>query len=96
MTCSDDDSNLEESTQYLCTKDESSEEKDKLDFICSCIIGSIKSGGSVLIPVDRIGVLLQLLEEISLFLKSSGLEVFGQNQHPLFPSITLSTCILID
>ncbi|XP_057521916.1 uncharacterized protein LOC130801956 isoform X2 [Amaranthus tricolor] len=45
--------------------DESSNEDQKLAFICSCVIDSFKAGGSVLIPIGRIGVVLQLLELIS-------------------------------
>ncbi|KAK1552184.1 hypothetical protein Q3G72_011997 [Acer saccharum] len=74
-TSSDDNNNWEELTKSLSNNDESSEEREKLAFICSCAIDSVKSGGSVLIPIDRIGVLLQLLEQISIFLKSSGLEI---------------------
>lgn len=48
---------------------------EKLDFICSCAIDSVKAGGSVLIPVNRVGVILQLLEQIVVFLESSSLKV---------------------
>ncbi|KAK3223792.1 hypothetical protein Dsin_010817 [Dipteronia sinensis] len=75
MMCSGDNNNWEELTKSLSNNDGSSEEREKLSFICSCAIDSVKSGGSVLIPIDRIGVLLQLLEQISIFLKSSGLEL---------------------
>ncbi|KAL5829590.1 hypothetical protein ACOSQ3_019058 [Xanthoceras sorbifolium] len=72
---SDDNNNWEELAKSLCNNDESSEEREKLSFICSCAIDSVKSGGSVLIPIDRLGVSLQLLEQISMFLKSSDLKV---------------------
>lgn len=53
------------SLQSLIDSDESSEEEQKLAFICSCAIDSLKAGGSVLIPIGRIGIVLQLLEQIS-------------------------------
>ncbi|KAL5762562.1 hypothetical protein ACOSP7_018826 [Xanthoceras sorbifolium] len=74
-TFSDDNNNWEELAKSLCNNDESSEEREKLSFICSCAIDSVKSGGSVLIPIDRLGVSLLLLEQISMFLKSSDLKV---------------------
>ncbi|XP_021750682.1 integrator complex subunit 9-like [Chenopodium quinoa] len=49
----------------LSDRDGSSEEEQKLEFICSYAIDSLKAGGSVLIPIGRIGVVLQLLEQIS-------------------------------
>ncbi|XP_062109029.1 uncharacterized protein LOC133819731 [Humulus lupulus] len=52
-----------------------SEERDKLAFVCSCAIDSVKSGGSVLIPIDRLGIVLQLLEEISAAIDSSNMKV---------------------
>lgn len=51
--------------QPLIDSDESSEEEQKLGFICSYAVDSLKAGGSVLIPIGRIGVVLQLLEQIS-------------------------------
>lgn len=54
---------------------ESSEEVEKLNFICTCSIDSVRAGGSVLITVDRLGILLQLLEQLSIFLESSNLRV---------------------
>ncbi|CAA2980364.1 Hypothetical predicted protein [Olea europaea subsp. europaea] len=50
------------------------QEMEKLDFICSCSMDSIKAGGSVLIPVGRIGMVLQLLERIALCLESQNLK----------------------
>ncbi|KAL5702599.1 non-specific serine/threonine protein kinase [Ranunculus cassubicifolius] len=61
--------------EKLINTDESSEELDKLAFICSCAIESLQRGGSVLIPCGRVGMVLQLLEQISIFLESSNLEV---------------------
>ncbi|KAK9057815.1 hypothetical protein SSX86_022653 [Deinandra increscens subsp. villosa] len=55
--------------------DESSEEMEKLNFICSCSIDSVEAGGSVLIPMGRIGVILQLLELFALHIESSGIKV---------------------
>ncbi|KAL3374171.1 hypothetical protein AABB24_005901 [Solanum stoloniferum] len=55
--------------------DEYSEEMEKVSFICSCALDTISDGGSVLIPIGRPGVMLQLLENISLSLESSNLKV---------------------
>ena len=54
---------------------ETVEESEKLYFICSCAIQSVESGGSVLIPINRLGVNLQLLEQISASLDYSDLKV---------------------
>ncbi|MCL7039685.1 hypothetical protein MKW94_016216 [Papaver nudicaule] len=54
---------------------ESLEEMDKLAYICSYAIESVKAGGSVLVPIGRLGIVLQLLEQISLSLESSNLKV---------------------
>ncbi|KAL2461152.1 cleavage and polyadenylation specificity factor 73 kDa subunit-II [Abeliophyllum distichum] len=51
------------------------QEMEKLDFICSCSMNSVKAGGSVLIPVGRVGIILQLLERIALCLESQNLKV---------------------
>ncbi|KAL0910992.1 hypothetical protein M5K25_019091 [Dendrobium thyrsiflorum] len=51
------------------------EENDKMSFITSYIIDSVREGGSVLIPIGRLGVALQLLEQISDLLKSLSMEV---------------------
>ncbi|XP_077241662.1 integrator complex subunit [Tasmannia lanceolata] len=67
--------NGEEVVKSLVSTDESSEELDKLTFICSCAVNSVKGGGSVLIPIGRLGTILQLLEQISLSLESSNLKV---------------------
>ncbi|RDX72424.1 Integrator complex subunit 9, partial [Mucuna pruriens] len=55
--------------------DENSEEKEKLVFICSCAIECIKVGGSVLIPIDRLGTMLLLLEEMATSLEASDIKV---------------------
>ncbi|ESW32006.1 hypothetical protein PHAVU_002G285400 [Phaseolus vulgaris] len=54
---------------------ENSEEKEKLDFICSNTINYIQKGGSVLIPIDRLGTVLLLLEEMTASLEASDLKV---------------------
>ncbi|XP_076907742.1 uncharacterized protein LOC143564313 [Bidens hawaiensis] len=55
--------------------DESSEEMEKLNFICSCCMDSVKAGGSVLIPIGRLGIILQLLELFDSHIKSSDIKV---------------------
>ncbi|KAJ7949326.1 Integrator complex subunit 9 [Quillaja saponaria] len=55
--------------------DEHLEEREKLGFICSCALECVKAGGSVLVPTNRLGTLLQLLEQISALLESSAMEV---------------------
>ncbi|KAL5543705.1 hypothetical protein UlMin_007489 [Ulmus minor] len=59
----------------LAYADDSSEEREKLAFVCSCAIDAVKTGGSVLIPINRLGIILQLLEQISAALESSNLKV---------------------
>ena len=59
----------------LALADDYSEERDKLAFICSCAIDAVKAGGSVLVPSTRLGIVLQLLEQISASLNSSNLKV---------------------
>lgn len=54
---------------------ESSEEINKISFICSCIVDSLNDGGSVLIPIGRLDIVLKLLEELSRLLESSNLKV---------------------
>ncbi|KAI3448807.1 hypothetical protein Pfo_005472 [Paulownia fortunei] len=71
---SDDDVNSE-ATATLLNADEYLEEMEKLDFICSCSIDSIKAGGSVLIPIGRLGIILQLLERFALDLASENMKV---------------------
>lgn len=54
---------------------EYSEEKEKLVFICSHAMEHIKQGGSVLIPFDRLGTILLLLEEMTASLEASDTKV---------------------
>ncbi|RVW28095.1 Integrator complex subunit 9-like [Vitis vinifera] len=68
------DNDQEASAELLLSTSESLEEMEKLNFICSCIIDSVKAGGSVLIPIGRLGIILQLLELISLSLEASSLK----------------------
>lgn len=74
--CGSADNDQEASAELLLSTSESLEEMEKLNFICSCIIDSVKAGGSVLIPFGRLGIILQLLELISLSLEASSLKVF--------------------
>ncbi|KAI3717849.1 hypothetical protein L1987_69729 [Smallanthus sonchifolius] len=62
-------------TRDLLNFYESSEEMEKLNFICSCSMDSVKAGGSVLIPIGRLGIILQLLELFALHIESSGIKV---------------------
>ncbi|GAV79024.1 Beta-Casp domain-containing protein [Cephalotus follicularis] len=71
----DGNSNSEEFIKSLLNIDESLEEMEKLAFVCSCAVDSVKGGGSVLISINRIGLVLQLLEQMSIFLESSTLKV---------------------
>ncbi|XP_057780582.1 uncharacterized protein LOC130999093 isoform X2 [Salvia miltiorrhiza] len=59
----------------LLSTDDYSEEIDKLDFICSCSMDSIRAGGSILIPTGRLGIILQLLERFELNLTSENMKV---------------------
>ncbi|KAL9233810.1 hypothetical protein vseg_008759 [Gypsophila vaccaria] len=91
FSCLDDNDNIEEqidnsapideeadapSLESLLNSDESSEEEEqKLTFICSCAIDSVKAGSSVLIPIGRIGIILELLEQMALSQELSDLKV---------------------
>lgn len=66
----------EDSVKSLLATDESQEEMEKLAFICSCIVESLRSGGSVLIPFGRPGLILLLLEQIYACIELSDLMVF--------------------
>ncbi|KAG9136212.1 hypothetical protein Leryth_003815 [Lithospermum erythrorhizon] len=59
----------------LANTAECTEETEKLSFLCSCALDSVKSGGSVLVSIGRIGIMIQLLEQIAVLLESSDLEV---------------------
>ncbi|CAN1173114.1 Integrator complex subunit 9 homolog, partial [Linum perenne] len=61
---------LEMAEEASLSTDESLEEKEKITFILSCILQSVQASGSVVIPFNRLGILLQLLEEIPKFLES--------------------------
>ncbi|KAM3247470.1 integrator complex subunit 9 isoform X1 [Capsicum annuum] len=50
-------------------------EMETVSSICSCALETISDGGSVLIAIGRPGVMLQLLEDMSLSLDSSNLKV---------------------
>ncbi|XP_010938580.1 uncharacterized protein [Elaeis guineensis] len=67
--------NEDEIGRCLGGTDENLEEIDKISFICSCILDSLQMGGSALIPVGRLGVVLLLLEQLSQLLESSHLKV---------------------
>ncbi|PIA36111.1 hypothetical protein AQUCO_03400191v1 [Aquilegia coerulea] len=77
-----------ENKDSLISSDDSSEEMDKIAFIGSCAIDSVRQGGSVVIPFGRIGIVLLLLEQISMFLESSNIEV------PIFMISTVAEEIL--
>ncbi|XP_023551028.1 integrator complex subunit 9 homolog isoform X3 [Cucurbita pepo subsp. pepo] len=68
-------SNEETLANLLSDPAESVGESERLSFICSCAVQSVESGGSVLIPINRLGVTLQLLEQISASLDYSNLKV---------------------
>ncbi|KAL3516800.1 hypothetical protein ACH5RR_023702 [Cinchona calisaya] len=72
---SGEDDDRESITEFLLNTDELAEESDKLAFLCSCTLDSVKAGGSVLIPIARLGTVLQLLEHITFSLQSSNLKV---------------------
>ncbi|KAF3665427.1 putative RING-box protein 1a-like [Capsicum annuum] len=52
-------------------------EMETVSSICSCALETISDGGSVLIAIGRPGVMLQLLEDMSLSLDSSNLKNIG-------------------
>ncbi|KAJ6700464.1 INTEGRATOR COMPLEX SUBUNIT 9 [Salix koriyanagi] len=61
--------------ECLLRNDESLEEREKVAFICSCAVDSVKAGGSVIIPLNQLGIVLQLLEQIPVYLESSAMKV---------------------
>ncbi|XP_011091827.1 integrator complex subunit 9 homolog isoform X2 [Sesamum indicum] len=71
---SSDDVNSE-GHDTLLNDEEYLEEMEKLNFICSCSVDCIKAGGSVLIPIARIGITLQLLERFAVNLASENMRV---------------------
>jgi integrator complex subunit 9 len=72
---SDNGENGKTVAQCLLNADEPAEEFEKMAFVCSCSLDSLRAGGSVLIPIGRLGIMLQLLEQISISLRSSDLKV---------------------
>ncbi|KAK1405655.1 Beta-Casp domain-containing protein [Heracleum sosnowskyi] len=60
--------------ESLLKLDDGVEEVEKLGFLGSCSIDSIKAGGSVIIPIGRLGVILQLLEQIAHSLEVSNIK----------------------
>ncbi|XP_073288491.1 uncharacterized protein [Primulina huaijiensis] len=69
-----DDVSPEASDTFLSVS-ERSEEMERLDFICACSMDSVNAGGSVLIPIGRLGLILQLLERFALGLESENMKV---------------------
>lgn len=67
--------NEDDSFNCLFGSEECLEETDKISFICSSVMDSVRGGGSVLIPIGRLGIILLLLEQISQSLESSNLKV---------------------
>lgn len=63
------------SDDFLLGIDETSEEREKLDFICSSVIVSVKARGSALITIDRLRLLLQLLEQLLVQMENSDVKV---------------------
>ncbi|KAG9444988.1 hypothetical protein H6P81_016328 [Aristolochia fimbriata] len=59
----------------LVDSDEGSEEVDKLAFISSCIVNTVEQGGSAMIPIGQLGVILLLVEQISLSLEALNLKI---------------------
>lgn len=71
----DDGADEDENVQILCKNDDIAEESERISFIYSCIIDAIKSGGSVLVPIGRLGIILLILEHIYENLKSFDMKV---------------------
>ncbi|CAH8290576.1 unnamed protein product [Eruca vesicaria subsp. sativa] len=69
------DENDESLAASLLDNEESLEELEKLAFVCSCAEESADAGGSTLITITRVGIVLQLLELMSNSLESSSLKV---------------------
>ena len=67
----------------LIDSDDTTEEINKINFICSSVVDSLRGGGSVLIPIGRLGIVLVLLEQISQALEASNLKVLCQKLSPL-------------
>ncbi|KAF8081520.1 hypothetical protein N665_0881s0021 [Sinapis alba] len=69
------DKNDESLAASLLDNEESLEELEKLAFVCSCAAESAEAGGSTLITITRVGIVLQLLEIMSNSFESSSLKV---------------------
>ncbi|ANM63628.1 unnamed protein product [Arabidopsis thaliana] len=68
-------STISDNKDSLLNTEDSLEEMEKLAFVCSCAAESADAGGSTLITITRIGIVLQLLELLSNSLESSSLKV---------------------
>ncbi|KAI3740509.1 hypothetical protein L2E82_30969 [Cichorium intybus] len=79
---------------FLLNSDERLEEMEKLNFICSCSMDSLKAGGSVLIPIGRLGIILQLLELLSMHIDSFDLKVPIFIISSIAEELLAYTCIL--
>lgn len=75
LICFSSDKNDENLAASLLDTEDSLEELEKLAFVCSCAAESANAGGSTLITITRIGIVLQLLELMSNSLESSSLKV---------------------
>ncbi|KAJ3669342.1 hypothetical protein LUZ60_011292 [Juncus effusus] len=73
--CSVSEENEDGMMENLTGTDEIQEEREKMQFISSCIVESVRAGGSVLIPLFRLGIILPLLEHISDSLDSFNIKV---------------------
>ncbi|KAM0931196.1 hypothetical protein ACQ4PT_000300 [Festuca glaucescens] len=73
----DDGVGEDDNVQILCKNDDIAEEIERISFICSSIIDAIKSGGSVLLPIRRLGAILLILELISETLHSFDRKLFS-------------------
>ena len=73
--CRNEENDGQEWAESVLHVDDYTEETQKLAFLSSHVIESVKAGGSVLIPVGRLGIVLQLLEQISALLDVSNLKV---------------------
>ena len=67
-------------------------DREKFVLICNSTIKAVEAGGSVLIPISRTGYMLQLVEEISSALHSSGLgqsiQIFQNYRQQVYEKIT--------
>ncbi|XP_010464384.1 PREDICTED: integrator complex subunit 9-like isoform X2 [Camelina sativa] len=69
------DNKDEDLAASLLNTEDSLEEMEKLAFVCSCAAESADAGGSTLITITRVGIVLQLLELMSDYIESSSLKV---------------------